>query len=50
MELHNLLSSADIIRQIHLRRMGCAGPVAHMGQEIKVYKVLEGKPKGRTPL
>jgi hypothetical protein len=45
-ELHNLYSSADIIRQIKSRRMRWAGHVAHMGEERKVYKVLVGKSGG----
>jgi hypothetical protein len=49
-ELHNLYSSPDIIRQVKLRRMGWAGHVARMGEEIKVYKVLVGKPEGKRPL
>jgi hypothetical protein len=43
-------SSPNIIRQIKLRRMKWAGHVARMGEERKVYKVLVGKPKGKTPL
>jgi hypothetical protein len=42
-ELHNLYSSPDIIRQVKSRRMRWAGHVAHMGEEIKVYKVFGGK-------
>jgi hypothetical protein len=49
-ELHNLYSSPDIIRQVKSRRMRWAGHVAHVGEERKVYKVLVGKPKGRRPL
>jgi hypothetical protein len=49
-ELHNLYSSADIIRQIKSRRMRWAGHVACMGEERKLYKVLVGKYKGKTPL
>jgi hypothetical protein len=43
-ELHNLYSSPDIIRQDKSRRMRWAGHVARIGEEIKVYKVLVGKP------
>jgi hypothetical protein len=39
-ELHNLYSSPDIIRQIKLRRMRCAGHVAHMGEGRNIYRVL----------
>jgi hypothetical protein len=47
-ELHNVYSSSDIIRQIKSRRMRWAGHVARMGEGGKVYKVLVGKPKGKT--
>jgi hypothetical protein len=47
-ELHILYSSPDIIRHIKLRRMSWVGHVARMGEERKVYRVLEGKsPLGR---
>jgi hypothetical protein len=49
-ELHNCYPSPDIIRQVKSRRMSCAGHVARMGEERKVYKVLVGKPEGRRPL
>jgi hypothetical protein len=49
-ELHNLYSSPDIIRQVKSRRMRWAGHVARMGEEIKLYKVLVGKPEGKRPL
>jgi hypothetical protein len=49
-ELHNLYSSPDIIRQIKARRMRWAGHVARMGEERKVYRVLEEKPEGKRPL
>jgi hypothetical protein len=49
-ELHNLYSSPDIIRQVKSRRMRWAGHVACMGEERKMYKVLVGKPEGKTPL
>jgi hypothetical protein len=41
-ELHNLHSSADIIRQIKSRRMKWAGHVARMGEGRNVYRVLVG--------
>jgi hypothetical protein len=47
---HNLYSSPDTIRQVKSRRMRCAGHVARMGEERKVYKVLVGKPEGKRPL
>jgi hypothetical protein len=37
-ELHNMYSSPDIIRQVKSRRMGWAGHVARMGEEIKYTK------------
>jgi hypothetical protein len=49
-ELHNLYSSPDIIRQIKSRRMRWAGHVARMGEEKRVYKVLVRKPEGKRPL
>jgi hypothetical protein len=49
-ELYNLYSSPDIIRQVKSRRMRWAGHVARMGDDRKVYKVLVGKPEGKTPL
>jgi hypothetical protein len=32
------------------KRMRWAGHVAHVGEEIKLYKVLVGKPVGKRPL
>jgi hypothetical protein len=49
-ELHILYSSPNTIRQIKSRRMRWAGHVARMGEERKVYKVLVGKPEGKSPL
>jgi hypothetical protein len=49
-ELHNLYSSPDIIRQIKARRMRWAGHVARMGEGRNVYRVLVGKPEGKRPL
>jgi hypothetical protein len=48
--LHNLYSSADIIRQIKSRRMRWAGHVARMGQERKLYRVVVGKSEGKRSL
>jgi hypothetical protein len=47
--LHNLYSSADIIRQIKSRRMRWAAHVARMGEERKLDKFLAGKPEGKRP-
>jgi hypothetical protein len=49
-ELHILYSSPDIIRQIKSRRMRWAGHVAHMGDEMNVYRVLMGNLEGKRPL
>jgi hypothetical protein len=49
-ELHNLYSSPDIIRQIKSRIMRWAGHIARMGEGRKVYRVLMGKPEGKSPL
>jgi hypothetical protein len=42
-ELHNLYSSASIIRIIKSRRMRWAGHVARMGGKRNVYRLLVGK-------
>jgi hypothetical protein len=47
-ELHILYSSPNIIRQIKSRRMRWAGYVARMVEERIVYRVLMGKPEGKT--
>jgi hypothetical protein len=49
-ELHILYSFQNIIRQIKSRIMRWAGHVAHMGEEMNVYRVLVGKPEGKRPL
>jgi hypothetical protein len=49
-EIHNLYSSPDIIRWIRSRRMRWAGHVARMGEGRNVYRVLVGKPEGKSPL
>jgi hypothetical protein len=49
-ELYNLYSSPDIIRQIKSRRMRWAGHVARMGEGRNVYRVLVGKPERKRPL
>jgi hypothetical protein len=49
-ELHNLYSSPNIIRIIKSRRMRWAGYVARMGEKRNVYRLLIGKPEGKTPL
>jgi hypothetical protein len=49
-QLHNLYSSPDIITQIKSRRMRWAGHVARMGEGRNVYRVLMGRPEGKSPL
>jgi hypothetical protein len=49
-ELHSLYSSPDTISQVKSRQMRWTGHVARMGEERKVFKVLVGKPEGRTQL
>jgi hypothetical protein len=49
-ELHNLYSSAHIIRQTKSRRMRWAGHVARMGEGRHVYRVLYGKSAGKRLL
>jgi hypothetical protein len=49
-ELHILYFSPNIIRQIKTRRMRWARHVVPMAEEIKLYKVLVGKPEGTRPL
>jgi hypothetical protein len=49
-ELHNLYSSLNFIGYIKPKGMRWAGHVARMGDERKVYKVLVGKPEGKSHL
>jgi hypothetical protein len=49
-ELHNLHSSPSIIRMIKSRRMGWAGHVARMEAKMNAYRILVGKPDGKSPL
>jgi hypothetical protein len=49
-ELHKLYSSPSIIRIIKSRRMRWAGHVARMGEKRNVYRLLVGKPEGKSPL
>jgi hypothetical protein len=49
-ELYNLYSSPNIIRQMKSRRMMWAGHVACKGGERKVYQDLVGKSEGKRPL
>jgi len=49
-ELNDLYSSPNIVRVIKSRIMRWAGYMALMSEERGVYRVLVGKPEGRTPL
>jgi hypothetical protein len=49
-ELHNLYSSPSIIRIIKSRRMRWTGHVTRMGEKRNVYRLLVGKPEGKTRL
>jgi hypothetical protein len=49
-ELNDLYSSPNIVRVVKSRRMRWAGPVARMGEERGVHRVLVGKPEGKRAL
>jgi hypothetical protein len=49
-ELHNLYSSPNIVRVTKSRRIRWAGHVARMGEGRGVYRVLVGRPEGKSPL
>jgi len=49
-EINYLYCSPNIVRVIKSIRMKWAGHVARMGEERGVYRVLVGKPVGRSPL
>jgi hypothetical protein len=49
-ELHGLYSSPNIVRVIKSRRMRWAGHVARMGEGRDIYRVLVGRPEGKSPL
>jgi hypothetical protein len=49
-ELHNLYCSPSIIRMIKSRRMRWVGHVARMGEKRTAYRILVGRPEGKTPL
>jgi hypothetical protein len=46
-EHHDLYSSPSLIRMIKLRRIGCEGHVAQMGEKRNAYRLLVGKPEER---
>jgi len=47
-ELNDMYTSPNIVRVIKSRRMRWDGHVAHMGEERWVYRVLVGKPEGKS--
>jgi hypothetical protein len=49
-ELHNMYCSPSIIRIIKSRRMRWVGHVARMGKKRNAYRILVGKPEGKSPL
>jgi hypothetical protein len=49
-ELHNLNSSANIIRMLKSRRMRWVGHVARMVEKRNAYRILVGKPEGKRSL
>jgi hypothetical protein len=49
-ELRDLYSLPNIIRIIKSRTMRWVGHVARMGEKRNVYRLLVGKPEGKTPL
>ena len=48
-ELNDPYSSPNIVRVFKSRRMRWAGHVARMGKRRAAYKVLMGKPGGKSP-
>jgi hypothetical protein len=46
--LHDLYSSPSIIRIIKSRRMRWAGRVARMQEKRNAYRLLVGKPEGKS--
>jgi hypothetical protein len=49
-ELHSLYSSPNIVRVIKSRRLRWVGHVSRMGEGRGVYRVLVGRPEGKSPL
>jgi hypothetical protein len=49
-ELNDLYSLPNIVRVVKSRRMRWTRPVARMGEERVVHRVLVGKPEGQRPL
>ena len=49
-ELHSLYRSSNIVKVIRSRRLRWAGHVARMEEGRSTFKILIGKPRGKTPL
>jgi hypothetical protein len=49
-KLHNFYSASSIIRMMKSRRMRWAGRVVRIGARRNAYRILVGKPEGKTPL
>ena len=49
-ELNDLYTSLNTARVIKSRRMRWVGHVERMGEEKGVYRVLVGKPEGKSPM
>jgi hypothetical protein len=49
-ELRDLYSSPSIIKIIKSRRMRLAGYVVRMREKRNAYRLLVGKPEGKSPL
>jgi hypothetical protein len=49
-ELHNLCTSPNIVREIKSRRMRWAGHIAHMVEMRNVYTILVRKPEWKRSL
>jgi hypothetical protein len=49
-EFHSVYSSPNIVRVIKSRRMRWAGHVARMEEGRGVYRLLVGRPEGKSPL
>jgi hypothetical protein len=47
-ELHDLYCSPSIVRIMKTRRMRWAGHIAQMGEKRNAYRLLVGKPEGKT--
>jgi hypothetical protein len=48
-ELHSLYAFQSTIRIIKSRRMRLAGHEARMGEKLNTYRILVGKPEGKSP-